>query len=69
MSDFIPNDTNIVFVNGLMKQINDCSDGIYEEFVDANYKEVEVHISKLKNILEELTQSIQDDLEAKTKKG
>jgi hypothetical protein len=49
-----------------MKQINDCSDGIYEELVDANYKEVEVQISKLKNILEELNQSIQDDLETTT---
>jgi hypothetical protein len=49
-----------------MKQINDCSDNIYEELVDANYKEVEVQISKLKNILEELNQSIQDDLETTT---
>jgi 1,2-phenylacetyl-CoA epoxidase catalytic subunit len=49
-----------------MKQINDCSDGIYEELVDTNYKEVEIHISKLKNILEELNQSIQDDLETTT---
>jgi hypothetical protein len=57
---------NIIFINYLMKQINDCSDGIYEELVDANYKEVEVQISKLKNILEELNQSIQDDLETTT---
>lgn len=69
MSDFIPQDINIGFVNNLMKDINDCSDGIYEDLVDANYKEVESHIYKLKNILEELNQSIQDDLEAKTKKG
>jgi len=57
---------NIIFINYLMKQINDCSDGIYEELVDTNYKEVEIHISKLKNILEELNQSIQDDLETTT---
>jgi hypothetical protein len=57
---------NIIFINYLMKQINDCSDGIYEELVDANYKQVEVQISKLKNILEELNQSIQDDLETTT---
>lgn len=49
-----------------MKQINDCSDGIYEELVDANYKEVEANVNKLQNILTELNQSIQDDLETTT---
>lgn len=49
-----------------MKQINDCSDNIYEELVDSNYKEVESHIAKLQKILQELNQSIQDDLETTT---
>ena len=57
---------NIIFINYLMKQINDCSDNIYEELVDANYKEVETHITKLQKILQELNQSIQDDLETTT---
>jgi len=57
---------NLRFINYLMKEINECSDEIYEGLVDKEHREVLKSSNKLVSILTELNESLQDDLETKT---
>ncbi len=57
---------NLRFINYLMKEINECSDDIYEGLVDKEHGEVVKSSNKLISILTELNESLKDDLETKT---
>ena len=57
---------NLRFINYLMKEINECSDDIYEGLVDKEHREVLKSSNKLISILTELNESLKDDLETKT---
>ena len=57
---------NLRFINYLMKEINECSDDIYEGLVDKEHSEVLKSSNKLISILTELNESLKDDLETKT---
>ena len=44
------------YVNFVMKQINDCTDAIYEDLMDQEQIEVNKHCDKLIRLLKEVKQ-------------
>ena len=44
------------YVNFVMKQINDCTDAIYEDLMDQQQVEVNKHCDKLIRLLKEVKQ-------------
>ena len=44
------------YVNFVMKQINDCTDAIYEDLMDQEQVEVNKHCDKLIRLLKEVKQ-------------
>jgi len=50
-----------IYINYMMKRINDSSDGIYESMADSDEESVRKHVEEMKSVCNELLESISDE--------